>query len=78
MEDVIWVIFIGNNFYYESGTVMSSLYKIVSGGYERYDWGFAERDLADGKSIRIRPADEQEMAIFNAELAELLAQRKEK
>lgn len=57
--------FIGNRFYSESGTMMSSIYKISR---ERYDFGSMERDLSAGCNIMIRPASEDELQWAKSEL----------
>jgi hypothetical protein len=63
------IVYIGRDFYYKSGTMMSSLYqKFPDGSFKRYDWGFAECDLEEGIGIRIRKATREEVAIFTKEL----------
>ena len=58
------LIFIGDDFYHPSGTVMSSIYEPVPGGYRRFDWGFVNKSLRDGEEIYIRPAHPSEMPFF--------------
>lgn len=53
------LFYIGDKFYSESGTMMSSLYE--EGTRARYDWGFVNRDLRSGISVEIRPATEEEL-----------------
>jgi len=67
----IKIIHIGAEFYLSTSTVMSSVYKVVDGGYERYDFGFLQRDLALGYNITIRQATKKEMTIFNAQLGKV-------
>lgn len=57
------LIYIGDDFYWQSQTTMSCIYS-VSG--ERYDWGFVQRDLRDGKPVNIRPATAEERAAYVA------------
>lgn len=59
------VIFIGDKFYDESQTMITSVYKILhSGGYERTDWGFIQIALEKGESVHIRPATKSEIKYF--------------
>jgi hypothetical protein len=51
---------------------MSSIYKIVGSGYERYDYGFLQRDLELGFTFEIRQATPLEIAGFEKRLEELL------
>lgn len=53
------LFYIGDNFYWESKTMMSSIYECNT--YKRYDWGFVQRDLREGKNINIRHANEMEL-----------------
>ena len=66
------IIYIGDNFYCESVSAMSSLYT-ESG--ERYDFGFMQRDLRDGKEIHIRQATIAERNHYEARLNELRRRR---
>lgn len=59
----IELFFIGENFYWETGTIMSSIYEVRT--YKRYDWGFVNRDLREGKKVNIRPATKEEMEWVN-------------
>jgi hypothetical protein len=59
------LIYIGDKFYRESSTRMSSIY---TEKFQRYDWGFVQRDLQEGKTVNIRPANTIEMAIAENEL----------
>ncbi len=63
------LIFIGKKFYFESSTRMSSIYTIDG---QRYDWGFVQRDLSQGKSIHIRPATEKELIPYAKRLATII------
>lgn len=51
------LIYIGDQFYLESGTVMSSIYDMQG---NRSDWGFVQTALKKGESVHIRPATEEE------------------
>jgi|CZCB01.1.fsa_nt_gi hypothetical protein len=53
------LFYIGDNFYWETKTSMSPIYECNT--FARYDWGFVQRDLKEGKTVIIRPANEQEM-----------------
>ena len=63
------LIFIGDDFYWRSHTLMSSIYA-ESG--ERYDWGHVKQDLISGKSVSIRPATPDEIKPFFEKLCSLL------
>lgn len=71
-------IFIGNNFYYESGTMMSSVYEIKKvRQYTRTDWGQISILLEAGNSVHIRPANKEEMEMFTEKLRQLKERDKE-
>lgn len=73
MSDTVFLVFIGERFYKESQTLMSSIYRITrDGSWQRYDWGFLQLDISAGKEIRIRPATEKEIKFFEAKLNETL------
>jgi hypothetical protein len=63
----IFLIFIGNDFYFESGTMMSCIY--TEDG-NRYDWGFVQRDLSEGKTVTIRSATDAELGFYYKKLQE--------
>lgn len=51
------LIYIGNEFYLKSGTMMSCIYENgVTGTGGRWDWGMVERFLREGHIVHIRPA----------------------
>ena len=54
---IINLIFIGEDFYFKSGSSMSSLYSMKG---ERWDWGFVQVALGEGKTVNIRPATKEE------------------
>ena len=64
------LVFIGNKFYRESSTMMSSIYQEVDGKLYRSDFGFMERALENGEEVHIRPATEAEMAWAEKKLEE--------
>lgn len=64
----IELIFIGDDFYLQSGTSMSCIYTVDG---HRYDWGFVQRDLRAGKSITIRPATVEELQPYIQHLNEI-------
>jgi len=65
------VIFIGESFYNESGTSMSSIYEIEEETLKRTDWGFVQKALGEGESVNIRPANDSEMLWAYKKLAEI-------
>ncbi|MDD5065283.1 MAG: hypothetical protein PHQ35_11070 [Phycisphaerae bacterium] len=66
------IIFIGDRFYQESNTVMSSVYeKSTDDTYRRYDYGFLQRDLKAGICLFIRPSTKDEQTFFDLELIKL-------
>ena len=65
------VIYIGREFYYESASIMSSVYEITPDGFLRTDWGFIEVALEEGKTVNIRPATPDEKDYFILKLKEL-------
>jgi hypothetical protein len=62
---MIELIYIGERFYFDSGSAMSSIYTIDG---QRYDWGFVKRDLANGLSVEIRPANRKEIEAAESRL----------
>ena len=62
-------IYIGDEFYWKSGTAMSSIYEITSGKhYKRADWAMVQRELSQGNTINIRPATKEELKNFQEQL----------
>ena len=59
------IIFIGDKFYSESSTMMSSIYHE---NLTRCDWGKVNVYLRDGDTIKIRPATPKELSYFEQEL----------
>jgi hypothetical protein len=55
------LIFIGDRFYAESGSMMSPIYDVAG---NRQDWGFVSVALRDGRSVHIRPATKKELAHY--------------
>jgi hypothetical protein len=62
------LIYIGKDFYWESGTMMSSLYD-ESG--KRMDWGFVGIALERGEEVHIRQATPEEKEPFYKRFFEL-------
>lgn len=65
-------IFIGDRFYIESGSIMSSLYTVKG---ERTDWGLVSNALNNGKSVNIRPATINELEQYTKMLNEIKARK---
>jgi hypothetical protein len=63
------LIYIGEEFYYKSGTRMSSIYQENG---QRSDWAAALGTLSRGESVHIRPATEKEIDHYKARLLDLL------
>lgn len=68
MKEVLRVYYIGDNFYYDSGTMMSSIY-LESG--MRTDWGKVQIALKEGMEVHIRQANDAEMFAAYRKLAEI-------
>ena len=68
------LIYIGEHFYYESSTTMSSIY---SKDGKRWDWGFVQIALGKGISIHIRPATKDEIKPYEERLSKIQAKRAE-
>ena len=62
------LVYIGDHFYGESGTMMSPIY--TEDG-RRYDWGFVQVALSNGGSISIRQATPQERDRYEAMLSRM-------
>lgn len=62
------LIYIGDHFYNESSTIMSSIYTVDG---ERFHWGFVQASLKEGKNINIRQASKIEMDYFDRKLMKL-------
>lgn len=67
------LIHVGDYFYSKSGTSMSSIY--VEGTWERYDYGFVQRDLDRGNTVNIRPANDEELGKAHRMLKEVQERR---
>ena len=55
------VVFIGEDFYDKSGSMMASTYKIENGELIRFCWADIEGALGKGQTVNIRPATDSEM-----------------
>lgn len=71
---VIVLYYIGQEFYWKSGTTMSSLYNEADG--RRWDYGFLDRALADGHKVEIRQATVVELEAAKIQLADILLRSK--
>jgi len=60
------LFFIGEKYYTESRTVMSSIYEV--GTFKRSDWGKVDIELSNGNEINIRQATEREISWANIQL----------
>lgn len=60
------LVYIGDKFYHESGTMMSSLY--TEDG-QRSDWGFVNIALRRGEEVQIRQATSEELERYEKRLA---------
>lgn len=52
------LVYVGNKFYYDSGTRLGVLY--TEEHWHREDWGFVSGHLSRGETVIIRPATEAE------------------
>lgn len=66
------LIYIGEEFYPKSSTIMSSLYDMDG---KRQDWGSMQVALRKGESVHIRPATETEKAPYREQLNAIMARR---
>lgn len=73
VAEKIELFFIGDEFYSKSQTMLSSIY--VAGTYERFDWGFVNCLLREGKTVTIRPATETEMEWAYKKIGQILVKR---
>jgi hypothetical protein len=69
------IIFIGDEFYENSRTMMSPIYLIEDGEYCRTDWGFVNTYLRNGEEVHIRPATKAEKQLFTDILAKEMLTR---
>lgn len=60
------LIYVGEKYYEQSKSMMSSLYE--EGTLERWDWGFVNVALRKGEPVNIRPATELEIKMMDVEL----------
>jgi hypothetical protein len=71
------VVYIGERFYRESGTMMSSVFEIIDKKYYRTDWGKISIALDNGQNITIRPATKKEIEYFEEMLLRYLKKTEE-
>lgn len=67
------LVYIGDHFYPESGTMMSPVY--TEDG-RRSDWGFVQCALRDGATVTIRQATNAERDFYEAQLSRMKRSRK--
>ena len=72
MIEVVKLIYIGDRFYRESGTMMSPIY--TEDGM-RYDWGLVQTALRNGIDVLIRQATQAEKDHYQFKLDELKKNR---
>ena len=72
-EEKVNLIYIGDKFYFESGTSMSSLY---SEDGERHCWATVDLALKDGKEVCIRPATDAEFVRYQRKLDQFKEDRR--
>jgi hypothetical protein len=60
-RDAFRLIYIGDEFYSKTRTMMSSLYTLDG---DRCDWGFVQSALAAGRTVTIRPATAAELQSY--------------
>lgn len=73
---MIELVYIGERFYRYSHSMLSSIYKVVDGGYERYDYGFLKIALEEREDIVIRQAFPHEIKRFEQKLERLMQEEK--
>lgn len=64
-------VYIGNRFYRESKTMMSSIYVNNGNIFIRTDFGKIQSALERGENIEIRPATTNEIKLFEEKLMQL-------
>ena len=70
--DMVKLIYIGDHFYGESGSMMSPIYTEDD---KRYDWGVMQVALLNGEEISIRQATQAEKDKYEAQLSRLKRER---
>lgn len=63
------IVYIGEEFYSKSRTIMSSLYRENG---QRFDWGFVQIALKNGHDVHIRQATTKEMDHYKSILSVML------
>ena len=61
MKKPVELIYIGDSFYHESGTIMSPIYCVAQRAWQRWDWGKVSIALDEGQQVTIKPATEREI-----------------
>jgi len=72
MSGTLKCMYIGQRFYYESGTMLSSIY---TQDMKRTDFGKIQIALEEGRSVEIRPATEEELQHFIKRLDEMKSKK---
>ena len=67
------LIFIGQEFYVKSGSIMSEIYEISKDGLLRSDWGNIQIALMEGEEVHIRQANQEELKLAYLKLGEIIA-----
>ena len=67
------LIYIGEHFYLNSGSMMSPIYDVQG---KRQDWGKIQIALAAGQSVHIRQATRKELSYYTEKLMEILENSK--
>jgi hypothetical protein len=71
MSNETKLVYIGDEYYSQSKTIMSPIYTEEG---QRYDWGFVTIDLAKGKAVTIRQANAVERRYYEQRLAAIKAE----
>lgn len=67
------LIFIGQEFYIKSRSIMSEIYEISKDGLLRSDWGNIQIALMEGEEVHIRQANQDELKLAYLKLGEIIA-----
>jgi hypothetical protein len=73
-DNAMKLIYIGDHFYMESGTMMSPIYHETG---ERSDWGKVNCALRAGETVEIRQATQQERDFYEAQLSRMKREREQ-
>ena len=74
-DGTIRLIYLGEDFYAESNTLISATYRVLPDGrFMRFDWGFLQKVIIEsgkGVIIHVRGANTDELRYFEGLLAEV-------